>query len=61
MVKINVNCHHNMKRRFFITTDYKHPKYTREQLRNVARILGIPRGQNTKDTVDNLKAHGVIV
>jgi len=50
-----------MKRRFFITTDYKHPKYTREQLRNVARILGIPRGQNTKDTVDNLKAHGVIV
>jgi len=40
---------------------FKHPKYTREQLRNVARILNIPRGQNTKDTVANLKAHGVIV
>ena len=46
-------------RQFFGT--FKHPKYTREQLRNVARILKIPRGQNTKDTVNNLKAHGVIV
>ena len=48
-------------KRFYIITDYKHPKYTREQLRKVARILGIPRGQNTKNTVDNLKAHGVIL
>jgi hypothetical protein len=39
----------------------KHPKYTREQLRNVARVLGIPRGRNTKDTIANLKEAGVIV
>ena len=40
---------------------FKHPKFTREQLRNAARALGIPRGRNTKDTIDNLKAAGVIV
>jgi hypothetical protein len=43
------------------TNSFKHPRYTREQLRNVARILKIPRGRNIKDTVANLKLHGVIV
>ena len=42
-------------------SSFKHPRFTREQLRNVARILNIPRGRNTKDTVDNLRKAGVIV
>lgn len=33
--------------------------YTREGLRNLARILNIPRGRNTKDTLNNLKAAGI--
>ncbi len=27
---------------------------TREELRSVARVLGVPRGKNTKDTIANL-------
>ena len=62
ILKTSVNCHHNMRLLFNpFYSSFKHPKYTREQLRNVARILKIPRGQNTKDTVDNLRKAGVIV
>jgi hypothetical protein len=31
---------------------------TREQLRDLARSLNIPRGRNTADTVQNLRAAG---
>jgi hypothetical protein len=32
---------------------------TREQLRNAARALNIPRGRNTSDTLNNLRKAGV--
>lgn len=36
------------------------PRYnmTREQLRNLARAVGIPRGRNTADTAANLRSVG---
>ena len=40
---------------------FKHSFLTREQLRKIARLNNVPRGRNTKDTIDNLKAAGVIV
>ena len=40
---------------------YKHPTFTREQLRRLAKANGVKRGRNTQDTIANLKAAGINV
>lgn len=38
---------------------FKHPQYTREQIRDLARKNNVPRGRNTRDTLVNLKTAGI--
>lgn len=40
---------------------FKHDTFTREQLRELARRNNVKRGRNTRDTINNLKAAGIIV
>ncbi len=39
----------------------KHTFLSREQLRKLARMNNVRRGRNTRDTINNLKAAGIIV
>jgi hypothetical protein len=38
---------------------FKHSSLTREQIRTIARMNDIPRGRNTRDTLNNLRSAGI--
>ena len=33
--------------------------FTRKQLRHLAKLNGVKRGRNTRDTIENLRAAGI--